>query len=103
MALSNMVLPEPVPPAISTFSRARAAMPSKRPTPEVMVPFSTISVSPSRWRENLRIEMQGLSMASGGKITLTRLPSCNLASTIGLASSMRRPTRATIFCASAAM
>ena len=57
----------------------------------------------SRWRENLRIEMHGLSIASGGKMTLTRLPSGSLASTIGLDSSIRRPTRAAIFCAIEAM
>ena len=51
---------------------------------------------------NLRIEMQGPSRASGGKMTLTRLPSGRRASQRGLDSSMRLPIVATIFCATMA-
>jgi hypothetical protein len=40
--------------------------------------------------------MIGPSMASGGMMALTREPSGRRASTIGLDSSMRRPTRETI-------
>jgi len=43
--------------------------------------------------ENLRIEMAGPSIASGGAMMLTRLPSARRASTSGVDSSMRRPTR----------
>ena len=46
--------------------------------------------------ENLRIVSSEPSIASGGMIALTRLPSGRRASTIGLDSSTRRPTRATI-------
>ena len=41
--------------------------------------------------ENFLIEMHGPLRLSGGMITLTRLPSANLASSIGLDSSTRRP------------
>ena len=52
----------------------------------------------SAWRSrcsclpNLRIEMYGPSSASGGNTMLTREPSFSRASTIGLDSSIRRPT-----------
>ena len=49
------------------------------------------------------MEMQGLWIASGGKMMLTRLPSGKRQSTIGLDSSTRRPTCAAIFCATDAM
>ena len=45
---------------------------------------------------NLRIVSAAPSMAIGGSTALIRLPSGRRASTIGLLSSMRRPTRATI-------
>ena len=41
---------------------------------------------------NRRIDSDGPSTASGGMMALTRDPSCSRASTIGLDSSMRRPT-----------
>ena len=43
-----------------------------------------------------RIDRMGPSMASGGMMALTREPSGSRASTIGLDSSTRRPTRETI-------
>ena len=49
--------------------------------------------------ENLRIEIEAPSSASGGMMMLTRLPSGRRASTSGRASSMRRPTRVTILVA----
>ena len=49
--------------------------------------------------ENLRIEMLGPSMASGGVMMLTRLPSIRRASTSGCDSSMRRPILVTILVA----
>ena len=45
---------------------------------------------------NLRIVSTAPSMAIGGSTALMRLPSGRRASTIGLPSSTRRPTRATI-------
>jgi hypothetical protein len=44
-----------------------------------------------------RIDTSGPSTANGGMIALTREPSGRRASTIGLDSSTRRPTRETIF------
>ena len=49
--------------------------------------------------ENLRIEIEQPSIASGGAMTLTREPSGSRASAIGQVSSTRRPTRVTIRCA----
>ncbi len=46
---------------------------------------------------NLRIVSVEPSIESGGMTALTRLPSGRRASTIGLASSTRRPMRDTIF------
>ena len=43
-----------------------------------------------------RIDSTGPSSASGGMIALTREPSGSRASTIGLDSSMRRPTELTM-------
>ena len=54
------------------------------------------SAMPSGSAEKRRIDSTGPSMASGGMIALTREPSGRRASTIGLDSSMRRPTRDTI-------
>ena len=56
----------------------------------------TMSSSVRRLRENLRIVSSGPESESGGMIALTRLPSGRRASTIGEASSIRRPTWATI-------
>ena len=47
-------------------------------------------------RENFRIVSVGPRSESGGMIALTRLPSGRRASTIGEASSTRRPTCETI-------
>src|SRR3546814_4124512 len=49
----------------------------------------TSSVMP--FLENLRIEIEGPSIASGGMMILTRLPSMRRASTSGVVSSTRRP------------
>jgi hypothetical protein len=45
---------------------------------------------------NRRIDIVGPSSARGGTTALTREPSARRASTIGLDSSMRRPTELTI-------
>ena len=62
----------------------------------VMDLYLTSCSSLSRSFLNLRIVSDGPSMASGGAITLTRLPSGKRASQIGLNSSTRRPTWLTI-------
>ncbi len=83
MAFSIVVLPDPVPPEISTLSRA-----STRPRISVAaaadsVPISTMRSSVRGLRENLRIETDGPSIAQGRMIALTRLPSSSRASTQG--------------------
>ena len=47
-------------------------------------------------RENLRIVRHGPRSASGGMMALTREPSFRRASTIGVDSSMRRPSGVTM-------
>ena len=59
-------------------------------------PMLTMSCSPRRFRENLRIVSSGPESESGAMIALTREPSGRRASTIGEDSSMRRPICATI-------
>ena len=54
--------------------------------------FSSVSFS----FLNLRMVSAAPSMARGGAMTLTRLPSMRRASQIGLASSTRRPTALTM-------
>ena len=99
-AFSSVVLPEPVPPEIRMLSRHRAGdLQHPRHRPRTMLPFADHAAKSSFFLANLRIEMHGPSSASGGKTMLTRLPSASRASTIGLDSSMRRPTAATICCA----
>ena len=95
-ALSSVVLPEPVPPDTTRFSRQRAAMRSTVAMAAEMLPWWTIWSKPI-WRlPNLRIDTEAPSMASGGMMMLTRLPSSRRASQIGLDSSTRRPMRLTM-------
>ena len=56
----------------------------------------TRSSAPSRSVRKRRIDSTGPSSASGGMMALTREPSARRASTIGLDSSMRRPTMLTM-------
>ena len=65
--------------------------------PGVSVLNCSISSCVITWRPNRRMLRQGPSSASGGMMALTREPSCRRASTMGCASSMRRPTCETIF------
>jgi hypothetical protein len=94
-ALSSVVLPEPVPPETSTFSRARTHDASTSSMFSVNAPnptsCSAVIDAPKR-----RIDSTGPSMASGGITALMREPSGSRASTIGLDSSTRRPTRLTM-------
>ena len=95
-ALSSVVLPEPVPPDTTRFSRQRAAMRSTVAMAGEMLPWWAIWSKPI-WRlPNLRIDTEAPSMASGGMMMLTRLPSSRRASQIGLDSSTRRPMRLTM-------
>jgi hypothetical protein len=99
-AFRVVVLPDPVPPEISRFNPARTAAASSRATSGVRVPSasrSSMEWASSRWRRIVR-QVNG---ASGGQITCSRLPSGNLASALGLASSSRRPATATVRAANA--
>ena len=96
MALSMVVLPEPVPPEMRTLSRQAAAIFSKRATPSPMLPCRAMTSRVMPLRANFRIEIEQPSSASGGATMLTRLPSASRASNIGQDSSMRRPIRVTI-------
>jgi len=59
MAFSSVVLPEPVPPEISTFRRALAAICRKRDSGSDRVPRRTMSSSPIERCGNLRIDRCG--------------------------------------------
>ena len=94
--LSNVVFPEPVPPDTNIFnfpltpaSRKPAISGDNDPN---FIRFSMVrGVS-----EHLRIVMVEPQSAKGGIIAFTREPSFNLASTIGLESSILRPNGVTI-------
>ncbi len=61
-----------------------------------MLPNSTIFSSVIFFSANLRMEIAAPSMASGGMMMFTRLPSFRRASHIGLDSSTRRPIQLTM-------
>src|SRR5579859_4160802 len=95
--LSNVVLPEPVPPDTRMFSRARTQERRK----VIMSALDewkrlTTSAGFNFCLENLRMVRQGPFNAMGGMTTLTRDPSLRRASQIGVDSSTRRPTRLTM-------
>ncbi|MNI72166.1 hypothetical protein D3C73_1280890 [compost metagenome] len=94
--LSSVVLPEPVPPEMTRLQRDAPMTPSTRAPSGLMELNSTRLRIVSLSFLNLRIVSVGPSMARGGAMTLTRLPSGRRASQIGLASSTRRPTWDTI-------
>ncbi len=90
--LRSVVLPAPVPPETMMFRRHATAARRNSSIGCVIVSRPTMSSAPTRPVRKRRIESDGPSIARGGMIALTREPSRNLASTIGLDSSMRRPT-----------
>ena len=94
--LSIVVLPAPVPPETMTFRRQATAACRKSSIGWVSASRTTRSCAPSRSVRKRRIDSTGPSSASGGMIAFTREPSASRASTIGLDSSMRRPTALTI-------
>src|SRR3546814_14979257 len=94
-AFSNVVLPEPVPPEIRMLRRLRAAIFSTVAMGGEMLFCWVITSSVMPFLENLRIEIEGPSIASGGMMILTRLPSMRRASTSGVVSSTPRPICAT--------
>ena len=99
IAFRVVVLPEPVPPEITMLSRQAAAIFKSRARASEMLPWRAMESSVIVFFANLRIEIEQPSMASGGAMTLTRLPSSNRASHTGDVSSTRRPIRVTIRCA----
>ena len=72
---------------------------STRATPSLMLPWRAMTSSVMLFFANLRIEIEQPSIAKGGAMMLTRLPSSSRASQIGQVSSTRRPIRVTIRCA----
>ncbi len=94
--LSSVVFPEPVPPLITMSIRPWMQAARKLATCGLSVPKLIRSSAVYGSTENFRTVNAAPSREIGGTTALTRLPSGSRASTIGLASSTRRPTRATI-------
>ena len=93
--LSSVVLPDDVPPEMTTFSRARTEASRKRIMSGEQLLMRSRSSTASFSLVNLRMLMHAPLSASGGRTTLTRDPSASLASHIGELSSTRRPTELT--------
>ena len=91
-----VVLPEPVPPEMTTFIRQAPAIFSAVHILSDIEPKSRSISSVIGFSENLRIEIAVPRSESGGTITLTRLPSFRRASASGVVWSTRRPTWFTI-------
>ena len=96
MTLSVVVFPEPVPPEMTMLRRPRTQALRKSRTAGENVPKAMRSASVNGSCENFRMVSMAPSSATGAMTALTREPSGRRASTSGLASSMRRPTRPTI-------
>ena len=94
--LSSVVLPEPVPPETRMLQRAITERRRKRAMRSSSEPSLIMSSTPSRLVGNLRMVTQGPRSATGGMTALTREPSGRRASTIGVDSSMRRPSGVTM-------
>ena len=95
--LSVVVLPVPVPPETMTLSRPTTqACEEAGRRAALSVPKRMRSSTWNGSLENFRMVRNGPPMASGWITALTREPSGRRASTIGVASSMRRPTWPTI-------
>ena len=93
---SRVVLPLPVPPQTTTLALALTQASKKPSIPKEADPKSIRFSARSGTLENLRMVMVGPLSAKGGMIAFTREPSFSLASTMGLASSQRRPIGVTI-------
>ena len=89
-------LARPVPPLMMMFRRPRTQALRKSRTCSLMVPKEMRSRSVKGSAANLRMVRSEPSRATGETTALTREPSGSRASTMGLDSSTRRPTRATI-------
>ncbi len=95
-ALSNVVLPLPVPPETAMLQRLRTAHTNKVSIKESNEPRSLISRREKAWDRNLRIVTAGPSRANGGITALTLCPSFKRAFTMGEDSSTRLPRGPTI-------
>ena len=93
-APSSDVLPLDVPPLMTIERRARTQPSSRSASAVESEPSSTSSASVNGRGANRRSVSSGPSGASGGSTTFSREPSASRASTIGCASSRRRPARA---------
>jgi hypothetical protein len=96
VALSVVVFPVPVPPEMRMLSLPLTQAARNCAAFGVIDPNETRSSIVYGSRENFRIVSVGPLSESGGMIAFTRLPSGRRASTIGEASSIRRPTCETI-------
>ena len=92
--LSNVVLPEPVPPLTTILRLCVTARRSKRAMAGDKDCLASRSSSVKAWGANLRMVKAGPFRASGGITTFRREPSAKRASTIGELSSMRLPLSA---------
>jgi len=95
--LSSVVLPLPVPPEIRMLTLAWPSACSTSTIGGVRLRLASRFSMVSGLTAKRRIDRIGPSIASGGMMAFTREPSGRRASTIGLDSSTRRPTRETIF------
>ena len=91
IAFSSVVLPAPVPPAMTTLSLPSTTA-RRSCVVGLSIEFISVSWSSVNRRGKRRIVIVGPRSASGGMITLTRSPVGRRASTIGLDSSTRRFT-----------
>ena len=96
ITLSEVVLPEPVPPDTRMFIRPSTAALRNSDMAGLRLPSRVRSSMPSTASLNLRIVSAGPWMDAGLMIALTRLPSGRRASTIGFRPSMWRPVVATM-------
>ena len=92
----SVVFPVPVPPLTTMFRRPRTHRLMKCAVCGVHVPKLMRSSTLYGSVANFRMVMNGPPIDSGCTMTFTREPSGSRASTIGLASSTRRPTWLTI-------
>src|SRR5260370_38539055 len=90
-ALSSVVLPEPVPPEIKTLRRQREAIFSTVAIADDMLCWRAMMSSVIDRLANLRIEIEGPSMARGGTMMLGRLPCARRGATGGGVLSVRPP------------
>ena len=95
--LRIVVFPAPVPPETTMFSRAVTHACNRSAMPAVHARLRTRSALRSGVLPKRRIDSIGPSTATGAITAFTREPSGRRASTMGDDSSMRRPTRLTIF------